>query len=174
MSAATSHMDDVNADRTGLDGDGKSTVDLYATPDQLGQPDGESSIDLSDYIGGDRVLESVKDAAGDNTVVLTSEPTSKSLDSAHKQSVPSNVDAPLSSMPTSSVENLASGVAPLSGKSVTTTEAPKTAAKRGRPSKAEQAAKEANADATPEAQAKAVTEAEPSTPAAAEQDSTAK
>ena len=117
MSTRTSHLDDVEVDRSFIDGDGKSSIDIYETPEQLGQPDGESSIELPDeYIGVERVLESVENAAGDNTVVYTSEPTHSKLDSAHKQNVKRNVDKPVEAFPTGSVENLSAGKAELGNK----------------------------------------------------------
>lgn len=114
MSTRTSHLDDVEVDRSSIDGDGKSSIDIYETPEQFGQPDGKSSIELpDDYIGVERVLESVENAAGDNTVVYTSEPTHSKLDSADKQNVKSNVDKPVEAFPTGSVENLSDGSATL-------------------------------------------------------------
>lgn len=117
MSTRTSHLDDVEVDRSFIDGDGKSSIDIYETPEQLGQPDGESSIELpSEYIGVERVLESVENAAGDNTVIYTSEPTHSKLDSANKQNVKRNVDKPVEPFPTGSVENLSAGKAELGNK----------------------------------------------------------
>ena len=40
MSTRTSHLDDVEVDRSSIDGDGKSSIDIYETPEQFGQPDG--------------------------------------------------------------------------------------------------------------------------------------
>lgn len=110
--AATSKLDDVEVDRTLFEGDGKSTVDIYATPEQVGAPDGESTFDLPDnYIGRENVLQSVQNSAGDNaTATSVSEPRHSKLDSADKQNLKTNVDEPVKPFAAASVENLQSGL----------------------------------------------------------------
>lgn len=138
---ATTHLDDVDEDRSQFDGDGKSSIDLYETPEQLPQADGKSTIDLGDIAGADRALESVQNSAGDFTEVYTSEPTHSKLDSADKLDVKKGVDPPLPASPAANVENIASGAANIGEKADA-----KPAAKRGRPAK--------TAEATPADEAK--------------------
>lgn len=138
---ATTNLDDVDVDRSAFDGDGESTIDLYEVPEQLEQADGKSTVELEDIAGSERVLESIENNVGDFTEVYTSEPTHSKLDSANKQNVKKNVDAPLAAFPAANVENLASGAATLSGKDAATegkgeaSTVAKPAAKRGRPAK---------------------------------------
>lgn len=110
--AATSKLDDVEVDRTLFEGDGKSSIDIYATPEQLGAPDGVSTFDLPDnYIGRENVLQSVQNSAGDNsTATAVSEPLHSKLDSADKQNLKTNIDEPVKAFAPASVENLQSGL----------------------------------------------------------------
>lgn len=47
-------------DLPNYDSDGKSSVDINETTPQLPGPDGESSIEVGEYAGADRVTESVQ------------------------------------------------------------------------------------------------------------------
>lgn len=52
------NMDDLELPN--YDSDGESSVDNRETTPQLDPPDGESSVEVGDYEGADRVLESVQ------------------------------------------------------------------------------------------------------------------
>jgi hypothetical protein len=72
MSKATTNLDDVEVPN--YNGDGESSIDVRETTPHIEQGDGVSTIDLSDYAGGERITESVENAYGD-PAPQTSNPT---------------------------------------------------------------------------------------------------
>jgi hypothetical protein len=127
MSKATTNLDDVEVPN--YNGDGESSIVVRETTPQLDQADGESSIDLSNYAGGERITESVEDAHGapaEQTSKPTHAPEPKPDPEADQGSRTSFVP-PTAAVPENSVA-LKDASAPA--------EDAKPAAKRGRPAKA--------------------------------------
>lgn len=86
---------------TEFEGDGKSTVDIYDAPEQLGPPDGKPSFEIGDYAGADRVTESIQNNVADLSVSMTSEPSGQGNDDTKSFGT-----APSAPVPTTSAENL--------------------------------------------------------------------
>lgn len=95
-------MEDIEAPNYA--GDGESTVQIFDAPTQLEPSDGESTFDVGEVAGAERVTESVEGAAAATLANYTSAPTH--APDPGKPEEP-KLDVPIEPTPTQSAERAA-------------------------------------------------------------------